>query len=437
MKIRFAIMGFLVVGFLSFIASAGPKLTFNDGKSTLELTQTYQFWAVGEPDPNDIPQPDKRLDFYIRRARFGFKGQAWTRLDYQTQFAFDNLGKDPYTGTIGSPQQLENTEFRTWDAYFMYHLDSAWANVTFGLFRPQVSREFSNPFYGVPSLEYALSFYYLRDELDTRPTARETGVNIGGLYADPARFWGVAYNAGVFDAAQEKNSVLKGSLKWSPLLTGRVAFSLGQPESKTYRLVPDVNFFGTRKGVSIGIYGTYQGQVDESYEPKDTVVISKGILTQKTKGYKGGFKQNDVYGADILGNWAAFEADGEYSIMRREFSAAFMAANPLVVLSPITWDRVWHVRGGYSFPLWSGMFIEPTIMYTRFDGDAHSLLYPSGIDHQFDGGINWYINKNNLKVSLHYVKQGGQAKSSYTSGLSNGVQKVRDDFLALAFQLGI
>jgi hypothetical protein len=76
-------------------------------------------------------------------------------------------------------------------------------------------------------------------------------------------------------------------------------------------------------------------------------------------------------------------------------------------------------------------------MYTRFDGDAASMTYPGGVDHQLDIGVNWYVNKNALKVSTHYVAQGGQAKSSYTTGLSSGAQKVRDNFLALAVQIGI
>jgi hypothetical protein len=425
----------VVIG-LSFAGAwAGPKFTFFEGKSTLDITQTYQFWAVGMPDPKTIPEPEKRIDCYVRRARFGFKGQAFPRLDYQTQFAFDNLGKDPYTGTIGSPQKLENTEFRVWDAYCMYHLDSTFANITFGLFRPEVSREFVGSYSAVSSLEYALSYYYLRDHLDTRPTAREVGINLGGLYADSTRLWGVSYNFGVFDAAQEKNSDLKGSPQWSPLVTGRIAFSLGDTDTYKYKLNPDNNFFGRRRGISIGVYGTHQGQVSESYDPKDTVIISQGILTPK--GYKGGFKQNNAYGADLLFNFAGLELDGEYTFLRREYSDEFGAAYPTVVKSSVSRDKVWHLRGGYSFPLPSDMFVEPSVMYTRFEGDSASMAYPAGLDHQLDLGVNWYINKNALKVSLHYVSQDGRAKSNYTTGLKNGVQKVRDDFLALAVQIGI
>ncbi len=427
----------IIIGFLFACAGAGPKFTFNEAGSTLEITQTYQFWAVGMPDPQTVPEPEKRLDFYIRRARLGLKGQAFPRLDYLTQFAYDNLGKDPYTGTIGSPQKLEMTEFRVWDAYFMYHLDSAFANITFGLFRPEVSREFISSYTAVPSLEYALTYYYLRDHLATRPTARETGVNLGGLYADSTRMWGTSYNFGVFDAAQEKNSDLKGSLRWSPLVTGRLSVSFGDTDSYKYKLNPDINFFGRRRGITIGVYGTHQGRASESYEPKDTVATASGILTQKTKGYKGGFKRNDTYGTDLLADFAGFEIDGEYTFLHREFSDAFRSAFPAAVKSEVTVDKVWHVRGGYSFPLPRDMFIEPSLMYTRFDGDAASMIYPGGVDHQLDIGVNWYVNKNALKISTHYVSQDGRAKSMYTAGPSGGAQKVRDDFLALAVQIGI
>jgi hypothetical protein len=59
----------------------------------------------------------------------------------------------------------------------------------------------------------------------------------------------------------------------------------------------------------------------------------------------------------------------------------------------MTRDNVWHVRGGYSFPLDSLKFIEPVVMYARFEGDAASMTYPNGIDHQLDIGVNWYIRK--------------------------------------------
>jgi phosphate-selective porin len=32
----------------------------------------------------------------------------------------------------------------------------------------------------------------------------------------------------------------------------------------------------------------------------------------------------------------------------------------------------------------------------------------------YDAGVNWYVNKKNLKVSLHYVHQTGHGDNGYT-----------------------
>ena len=435
-KLRVITLAAAAIGALgATVSQAGPKLTFDDGKSSIEITQAWQFWAVGTYNPQNIPEPDQRLDLLIRRARFGFKGLIRPRLDYQVQFAFDNLGKDPYSGTIGTPQKLENTEFRIWEIFGMYHLDSTWANIAFGLFVPRVSRELMGPWSGVPSLDYMLSYYYVRNHLDTRPTAREVGVNIGGLYADSSRWWGVAYNVGVFDAVQEKSSDLAGSGQWWPMVTARVAVSLGQPESRAYKLSPDVNHFGKRMGVSFGGYATYQDQVDERYDRKDTLYIKNGTsLVSMSKGYKGGFKNNQTFGADMLLNLKGFELDAEYSWLRREFSAGFADSLPGVVLSRSYADHVWHVRGGYSIPIKS-QFLEPTVSYALFNASDYSLEYQAGEDYILDAGLNWYINKNSLKISLHWLRQGGEAKSLYESKPATATaKKVRDDAIAAALQ---
>jgi len=40
-------------------------------------------------------------------------------------------------------------------------------------------------------------------------------------------------------------------------------------------------------------------------------------------------------------------------------------------------DRVYHIRGGYDIPLPKDQFLEPALMYTEFDGDAKSTVYPT------------------------------------------------------------
>ncbi len=422
---------------------AGPKFTYDEGKSSLELFSQAQFWAVGSYSPNDVPEPAKRLDFYMRRARFGLRGQVHPQLDYLFSFAFDNLGKDPYSGTIGTGQKLEMTEFRIWDAYFNYHLDSTWANISFGLQRPVVSREYTNPWNGVTSLEFALTYYYLRDHLTTRPSARETGVNVGGLCVDSNRIWGIIYNVGIFDATQEKTSDIAGSINWSPLVTGRLGVSIGQPESKYHKLSNDLNTFGKRAGLTISGYATYQGQVDEKYDTtKLAFDSSKAAYT--IRGYKGGFKSNQVIGADFIANYKGLTLDGEYSVLSRDFSETFLATNTYLTAKKLTnfgnySDKVWHIRGAYAFPVLGKHFIEPAIMYTKFKGDAKSINYPSGQDKILDAGVNWYLNKNNLKLSIHWLNQSGNPVSMFAKKApdtkNKGAYKERDDAVVLGVQL--
>jgi hypothetical protein len=402
-----------VIGTCAFV-QAGPKLSFNNGQSSLELTQTYQFWFI---DTYNADKTDARLDAYIRRARFGLKGQVLPQIDYQVQFAFDNLSKDPYTGTIGTGQKVENTEFKVWDAYATYHLQPQFANITFGLQIPQLSREMINSFSKLPSLDNGLTYSYELAAVSTRPSGREAGINIGGLYADSTKPYSASYNVGIYDAAQDKNSTLTGSAHWSPLVTGRAVITLGDPEALTYKLTPDINFFGQRKGISIAGFGSYQGHVDE--------------LDSLTKKYMGGFKNNSIYGADMLFNWSWLEIDGEYTFMHRCFTDSFNLADTVIKSAEYT-DKAWHIRSSVCIPIGS-YYLEPTIMYSEFTGDKYSALYPSGWDHLIDMGVNWYVTKTNAKISLHYVQQNGAGKSLYTSAKG----KKRKDYIAAAVQLAL
>jgi len=430
-KSRFHFLSLLSAGLVGPLW-AGPKFTFDEGRKSLEIVQAYQLWGVETYDPQNVPVADARADLYLRRARLGLKGQAYPSLDYLVWFAYDNAGKDPVTGTIGSPQVVPNTTFQVWDAYFTWHADSTWANLTGGLLRPQIGNEFISSFTAVPSLEKALTHYYVRDHLLTRPSGRETGLNLGGYRADSAAHWAFGYNFGLFDAAQEKTTgAPAGSLKWSPLYTGRVSATVGDPENKEYRLGSDINYFGKRRGATLAVYASWQGRADEKLD------------TTQANPYIGGFKQNAVGGASLLANWAGLEVDGELDFLYRQFTAGFPAAyaatkkNSTYVVGPDYTDRVWHVRGGYSLPV-RATFVEPTVMYTRFDGDKTSIINTNGTDEALDAGLNWYLQKNNLKLSLHYVRQDGDGKSMFTQGANKkGELKQRNDYLALGLLVGI
>jgi len=55
----------------------------------------------------------------------------------------------------------------------------------------------------------------------------------------------------------------------------------------------------------------------------------------------------------------------------------------------------------------------------------------NGKDTENNAGINWYLNKNNLKLSLHYVWQNGRGKTA----LTDGVTFKKGDYAGLGFLL--
>ena len=426
----------IVIGLSLACAWAGPKFTYNDGKSDCELTQSYQVWSTYTRDEGNVPATDSRADLFLKQGRVGVKGRVLPSLKYSTLFAFDNLGKDSlFTGSLGTAQATTNNTFLLYDFYMTYALDSTFANITFGYFRPQSGHENIAPDAGVNSLDKGLTSMYLRSFLTGRTSGRETGVNVGGFYGSP--LYGIAYNCGVFDPTQALISGTSGgSRKWHPLLVGRLAISLLQADMPSYRLSPEINFFGERKGITFGGHYSYQKATDETW---DTSVIKYDNAKKTYSGavkYVGGFRKNGTFGGDFVANFIGLTIDGEYDVMSRSVNGISYHRDSVKASAADFTDRVYHIRAGYDIALPKGQFLEPALMYTEFNGDAASTLYPSGVDHILDVGLNWYLNKNNLKIAAHYIKQGGKPKSNFQSAApdAKGAVTMRGDMAAINFQ---
>jgi hypothetical protein len=383
----------------------------------INIRMMTQFWSVYTQ--NEIDKSGKsvndRVDFYIRRGRFGADGNLTNKLSYNVTFAFDNTGKDQYSGTFGTAQSSANKDFYLFDAFATYSLHPRFANITFGYFRPQVGRENITSKFQINSIETALTNFYQRTHLIGRSSGRETGVNLGGLYQHG---WiGVNYNLGIFDPNYETIAgVANGGKYFSPLYTGRLAISFGDPEMKTYGLGYKINYFNERKGVTVSANYAIQGRTNETWV----------IANNK---YFGGFKQNSLTGFDLLFNWKNLSVDAEYELLSRSFSDTLYSHHQDILAGKSYTDNVWHIRAGYTVKVFNKYLIEPCVMYSKFEGDAKSIIYPNGSDNVLDGGINFYINKNNLKLNLHYVSSWGASKSMYSSGKDQ-----RGDVIVLGFQ---
>lgn len=427
-------------------AQAGPKLSWDDGARSLEIQQVYQFWGAYTFDPYATPEKDPRLDFQVRRARWTFKGQAAPDIAYQFGIACDNLGKDPLTTGVGGTAQPSNpTTVQVIDAYATWTIDTTWANLTVGLFKPVTSREIISSFTTLTSLDNAPSYNYVRDALFTRNTAREAGANLGGVLSDTSRALSFNWDLGVFDASQEKlaSGSVTGSGRWAPLFTGRVSATWGTPETKAYSIARPGSSYGKRQGATLGAFATWQGAQDVKLDTtfKTTVVANKknakvdSVVGSRTVKYAGGFAENQVLGADLQAEWMGFLLNAEYDRMYRRFEGADQSANSKYIPAAEYTDQAWHVRAAYGFEIGKTR-IEPSALFGQYLADDNSVLNPGGRESVLDLGLDWYLYKGSVRVGWHYVHEDGTAKSGYIQGVSStGTYSQKDDCHVATLQL--
>jgi hypothetical protein len=219
------------------------------------------------------------------------------------------------------------------------------------------------------ALEKTYPVSFLRTHVIGRGAGRETGVNLGGLAK-----WdmlSLVYNAGVFNPNNEKITGGKadsgnGSKIWAPVYTGRVALSIGDPEFDKYKLGTNYNFFGKRNGVTLGANASYNGGTDN-------------------------FKSNSYLGFDLLANYQNLNFDAEYGLYNRQ-----------LLSSELNSDQALNLKLSYNIPLFDAYIVEPAVMYAQSFIGPKSMMGASS-ERYYDFGLNWYQNKNNLKLGTHYI----------------------------------
>lgn len=395
------------------ISWGGYKVELSE-KNTFELFQQIQIWSVYTMDARDEDgvSVDNRLDMFIRRGRLGVKGNLYPSLSTYICLAYDKLGMDAHTGTPGSGQESSNIEFYLWDVYTTWCVHPAWVNLTIGYFRPQAGRESITTAFKIDSFTKALTNTYPREHIVGRGSGREAGVNLGGLYHPD--MLGIHYNFGLFDTNHPKVAGQEGGgIHWSPLLTGRIALSYGEPEMGKYALNYQTTYFGKRSGITLAANATTQGKTDQTCDDSGK--------------YEGGFLRNRMAGLDLLANWEGLCLAAEIDWLWREFEAPFaLTAN----LSGTTYtDRVYHALVGWTTRIYRQTYLEPTVMYTEFIGDSNSAENPGGTHRLLDFGFNWYIKEYDLAFDLHYAIQDGGAVSKFSKG-----EGEKGDFVGMGVQ---
>ncbi len=356
----------------------------------LKASAMLQFWTtytIGQ-ELYDAEQKvyipvDNRVNAYFRRARFLLRGEPYEGLRYYLAMHFDQAGHDLLSATQG-PNNSAEPAVGIWDAFVQWRLPVAGdaLHLTGGWFRPQFQREAVTPAWAVASMEKSTAQNYVRLHLTGRGPGRAAGLNLGGMLKGEG--WSLLYNAGFFNPLLTGLGGNSVGIQYAPLLSGRVSLGIGDPEMEQYGIAYTMNYFGARRGLSLDFNLARQGRTDQ-------------------------FVSALAYGPGFLFNHGPWAIDGEWIWMQRN---AHRTGNQLFSAR----NGAGHLRMGYNIP--AGRFvIQPAGMAMWFDGpmdaaaqaDAHALRLSSGREHTLDFGVNWYLNRRDLAIQLHYTIHQGNA----------------------------
>ncbi len=404
-KSSIAVLGTVLMLFLPL---AGPVHLGAQGDTSAlgRLLKTYQikasiglqFWGtytrgmqVYDATTNDYTAVDDRLNTQLRRSRFTLSGQPYPTLSFQLTAAGDLVGHDVLAATEGGGNNGATPKFAIWNALVNWQLTPQREHLflTVGYFLNPVGRENNTPAVRSTSFEKAWSQNYLRRHLVGTGAGRAMGLMLGGQFSDAAGQHHLSYQLAMQNpvfAALGGNST---GLASSPLLSGKVALHFGDPESRSYRLGHQVNYFGKRKGLTLALAATHQGKTDA-------------------------FAENTACGIELLFNQPAFHLDGDYYLLTRHGSAGNTEA------------ATGYLRIGKNFHLPRQRILEPVASYWIFRGEssaediavATSNGSLAGDDSGLDLGANLYFNPN-LKLSLFYALRSGDAGEGNPATLAN------------------
>lgn len=373
----------------------GFKLTI---KSMVQLWSIYSTdFEIYNASTGAYERVDDRFNVSLRRARLAFSGEPYPRLQYTVMLFYDQIGRDVLSSGIGVTNKADPS-VGIWDAFFQWKAlpQSEALNVVAGWFRPQIQRESITSGWSVNSFEKSMSQSYVRNHLVGTGPGRAAGINIGGLVNRD--HLGFNYNVGVFTPATTALNGSSSGKNFSPLLTGRVVLTLGDPEFKEYGISYDINYFNQRKGLSLDFNAAVQGKSEQ-------------------------FESASTFGPGFLLNYGPLNLDGEWMWMSRSGREELPEQEVRKFPSK---TGAGHIRAGVNIP--AGRFVlEPIVMVMHFEGaydaagqaDAAALKNSSGAETTYEVGINYYLDQKRLKLMLHYTFREGDPGAAGDGAMVN------------------
>ena len=350
--------------------------------------QLWSTYTMGHqdyvPESDSYVDADDRLNFLVRRMRFGSTAKIGDRLFFKFLGAADWIGEDQRAATPGGVNNGAFPNAQVWDIFAQYKIspNSEALYVIGGYLRPPVGRESMSGALGTSSMEKGFNQWYMRQHLVGTGPGGAGGVYLGGLTSLSENIH-LDYRAGVFNP---QNNGITGGRRSSSLLVSRLNLMFGDPEktSWTYGL-PAANSFGNRRTVALAINLAREGPTGAA--PEGTSLL----------------------GVDGLVNYGHFHLEGEYHRMIRKSS------------EPDLVSATWMVRSGVNIDVSpSGAeaprYLEPTLMAYGFDGTTDIADYPAvlatnyfgGEEIVIDAGVNYHLVPGKVRIGLHYVAFSGE-----------------------------
>lgn len=370
---------------------AGRPLQFGDW--TINPILGVQAWATYTFDQKDYDTTlddyvpvDNRLNFMLRRLRFGSTAQVGDRLFIKFLGAADFVAADQRSATVGGVNNGAFPNLQVWDIYARYKIspNSEALYVVGGFLRPPLGRESMSGAFGVSSFEKSFTQFYVRQQATGTGPGGVGGVYLGGLHSPTERVH-LDYRGGVFNAQQ--GGITSGRSS-SPLLVGRVSVAFGDPERPVWRYgLANPNSFGTRRTFAVAVNASNEGRTAAA-------------------------EMSSSLGADFALSLHHFHAEGEYYRFSREPVAPGGSSDNYT-------SNLWMVRTGFNIDITptgaaTARYLEPSIMYWQFNGAtspadfsrARGASFFVGQDRVLDVGLNYHLVPNHVRLSLHYVRFG-------------------------------
>jgi len=389
---------FLALNFINLTAqeSGQPKLV-------IKPTMAMQLWGtytdgqtVYNTDNQQFESVDNRLNTTLHRSRAGIKGSYGDRWVYDFTASLDFVGQDVLSGNVGAFNNTASPKFRIWNALVQHKLskNSEGLYWTIGYFTPLMSRESITSPFKVGAFEKAWSQNYIRRHVTGTGPGRIVGNNFGGFFKGDNEKLAFDYNLGLWNPRLIGFSGNSAGRKFSPLLTYRLAVHIGDAESKKYSRGLSFNHKGKRKGVTLAVSGSQQGESDL-------------------------WDNNTAFGVDLLANFGPLNLSGEWMQLKRELGNIESSAT------------TGFIKAGYYLPLDNGKELEPVLTYVFLDGptdargqeEAASLGAFAGTDNYFEITLNYYVSSK-VRLSLAYtIRNGDEGAISPTAVNNNYFQQ--------------